>query len=86
MRHINADKKRIKEILKENGYTMIPHSWFTGDSVNDVTFNTYDKYGDCCTWYINKSRKCALKQTLSGICVNQKRHADFYFTEIFEEV
>ena len=85
MRHINADKKRIKEILKESGHTMINSSWYTNEDPSDATFNTYDKFGECYHWYVNKEHKSAFKQMLSSVCINSRQRVDYYFTEIFEE-
>ena len=85
MKHIKYDKKRIKEILKKNGHTMINSSWYTNDDPRDASFTTYDKYGACFDWYINKEFKSVCKQRLSSLCINHKVNMYHYFEEYFEE-
>lgn len=78
------DKKRIKEILKEHGETMIAPSWFLGEARSeDVIFRTYDKNGSCYEYYLSKFSKFARRQSLNAVMIHERLNVDYMFEDIF---
>lgn len=83
------NKKRVKECLKQCGYTMIPKSWYDGDTDEErysAIFNTYDKYGCCHHFYVDANAKCARAQMLGDVVLFPKRNVNYIFEDYFKEI
>lgn len=70
-------KKRIAEILKNHGFTMIAKSYYKGE--NGVIVNAYDNAGDPYNFYVSKY--FATMQMFSIVTVHKSYDISDWFKE-----
>ena len=83
---IKINKQKVKQALKEHGFTMIPKSWYDGDTDEErhnAVFNAYDKYGTCYHFYVDAEIKHALSWVLSYLNTNEHRDVTYMFADYF---
>jgi len=83
---LKINKKRVRECLKQYGYTMITKSWYDGDTDEErynAVFNAYDKFGSCYHFYVDAEVKRAKKQLLGDIVLFDRKDATYIFADYF---
>lgn len=73
-------QKVLKQVLKEHGYSIVPHSMYRGENKDVFLFNAYDNSGNCWKFWVDPKCQYANKQYLSDciICKHDLISAWFF--------